>query len=70
MAGSCTSKADDNVEERPTWLGGAKNIPTSPEITDNEHITWPDPQNQDTFDLESAKQQAYAERARLGDTLD
>lgn len=61
-------QSNDNVEERPSWLGGAKNIPTSPEVTDNEDVTWPDPDNQNSFDWESAKLQAHVKSEGLGDT--
>ena len=60
--------SNDNVEERPNWLGGAKNIPTAPEITENEDMTWPNPEHQDTFNLKSAKQRAYAESARVDES--
>ena len=59
-------KSDDNVEDRPKWLGGAVNIPASPDLysSDNEDVTWPDPENLNSLDLESAKQQAFAEQSQ------
>ncbi|KAK8206898.1 Vacuolar protein sorting-associated protein 62 [Zalaria obscura] len=38
-------QSDDNVEERPNWLGGSKNIPETPgdpDSEDDDH-TWPPP---------------------------
>ncbi|EGP86512.1 uncharacterized protein MYCGRDRAFT_22198, partial [Zymoseptoria tritici IPO323] len=51
----------DNVEERPKWLVGGKNIPKMPAQNDGDldlDYPWPDP-NDDLkdFDLEAAKQQ-------------
>ena len=34
-------KSDDNVEERPDWLGGQKNIPDEPEATEVRHSRHP-----------------------------
>lgn len=34
-------KSDDNVEERPDWLGGQKNIPDEPEATKVRHFRHP-----------------------------
>ena len=63
-------KSDDNVEERPEWLGGAKNIPSSPKIPADEDkdITWPDLDDLKQFDLESTKQQVNTGPAQTHDS--
>ena len=50
-------KSDDNVEERPQWLGGAKNIPSSPEsdIAGDEQSEWPGTDNSKTFSPDQRK---------------
>ena len=63
-------QSDDNVEERPRWLGGSKNIPSTPDIQDDTHadISWPDLGDLKAFDLESAKQEALREHAEATKT--
>ena len=59
-------QSDDNVEERPTWLGGAKNIPNSPNLADDEDddAPWPDRHDSDALNSDSAEQHALAEDAQ------
>ena len=62
-------QSDDNVEERPRWLGGSKNIPSTPEIPtgDGMNTPWPNLADLGDFDLEQAKQQALQDHGiRVG----
>lgn len=54
--------SDDNVEERPEWLLGRKNIPKSPEILVEEgtDATWPDSDDSLALDAESTNHEAVA----------
>ncbi|KAK5169038.1 Vacuolar protein sorting-associated protein 62 [Saxophila tyrrhenica] len=53
-------QSEDNVEERPEWLGGAQHIPKLPDLrfnNDDDDAQWPEPE--DEYDHgHAAKQQA------------
>lgn len=53
-------KSDDNVEERPDWLGGSKNIPSTPPQKDKAPAEpdWPSLEDLKGIDLEAMKEQA------------
>ncbi|GAB7360506.1 hypothetical protein MBLNU230_g8456t1 [Neophaeotheca triangularis] len=53
-------QSDDDVEERPDWLGGESNIPDVPKGGLN--VAWPGLEDLKNFDLESAKQNALSEQ--------
>lgn len=44
-------QSEENVEEWPSWLGGAKNIPNTPEIhrDEDEIVEWPGDESEDAF---------------------
>ncbi|OQN96073.1 hypothetical protein B0A48_17873 [Cryoendolithus antarcticus] len=55
-------QSDDNVEERPKWLGGSFNKPDVPYAWDTgEELRVPDLSDLKGFDLQSAKEQALLE---------
>lgn len=60
-------QSDDNVEERPDWLGGESNIPDILDVGGwSEHsVPWPGLDDLRDFDLTSAKQQALAEHGDI-----
>ncbi|KAI3475335.1 hypothetical protein L1887_63313 [Cichorium endivia] len=57
-------QSNDNVEERPRWLGGNKNIPHAPEMRKDIGFDapWPDLGDLKDFDLEKAQQQVLKEQ--------
>lgn len=63
-------QSDDNVEERPHWLGGNKNIPSTPELGRDTDFQgpWPNLDDLKDFDLESAKQEALENHAEATKT--
>ncbi|KAF2722403.1 carbohydrate-binding module family 18 protein [Polychaeton citri CBS 116435] len=56
-------QSNDNVEERPRWLGGNKNIPSTPDVLldPDMHGAWPSLDDLGDYDLEGAKQQTLKE---------
>ena len=62
-------QSDDNVEERPTWLGGAKNIPSSPDLAgvEDEDAEWPQNNDLEDYDGKLAKHHALSEHAQVQD---
>ncbi|TKA67792.1 hypothetical protein B0A49_08119 [Cryomyces minteri] len=67
-------KSDDNVEERPRWLGGSKNIPSNPDSSDSheDDEVWIDWDGR--IDGKNEHEQGYRNEgwydAGLGDTKD
>jgi hypothetical protein len=54
-------QSDDNVEERPEWLGGETNIPTRPEASDDSKSHDTDWDYQDNSEIHDDSFQATAE---------
>lgn len=57
-------QSNDNVEEKPRWLGGKKNIPNAPELrpSDDFNAPWPNLDDLKDFDLEGAQQQVLKDQ--------
>ena len=56
-------QSDDNVEERPIWLGGSKNIPSTPKAMRDEDsdTSWPSHGDLEGPDADSMEQEVYAQ---------
>lgn len=65
-------QSNDNVEERPRWLGGNKNIPNAPEMWKDIGFDapWPDLGDLKDFDLEKAQQQVFREQVESAGSQD
>lgn len=62
-------QSDDNVEDRPEWLGGETNIPTIPDDSDSENwADWETPSGGFTEDKEGESEDWFS--SGTGDTVD
>ncbi|KAF2205232.1 hypothetical protein GQ43DRAFT_428313 [Delitschia confertaspora ATCC 74209] len=62
-------QSDDNVEDRPKWLGGERNIPQQPDQSDDSEASKPDEYDQGTKNASDDGREKWTE-ADISDTVD